>query len=161
MPYTSSLFFYRCTVAYWLGNQIEMSYLSTKLVHLSLTNGMSQNSGVALIFMGITAVEFYQLFKFGEELGALGVSVAEKFGSNNEKGRAGFLYANFLMMWKYHYREQVPWYRSSLKFAMAAGDRIYASFNHLHLAVTMFFSGENLANTLAEAELCYSDIHAW
>ncbi|KAG1473267.1 hypothetical protein G6F56_001051 [Rhizopus delemar] len=150
-----------CTVAYWLGNQVEMSYLATKIVHMSIVNGMSQATGVAMIFMGLSAVEFYQMFKFGEELGSLGISMAEKFGTNYEKGRAGFLYANFLMMWKYHYREQVPWYRSSLRLSLSAGDRIYASFNHLHLVVTMFFSGENLANTLAEAEACYGDIHAW
>ncbi|KAI9279158.1 hypothetical protein BY458DRAFT_503330 [Sporodiniella umbellata] len=150
-----------CTVAYWLGNQAEMSYLALKLVHMSIIHGMSQTTGVALIFVGLAAVEFYQMFKFGEEVGALGVAIAEKFGTNYEKGRTGFLYAGFLMMWKYHYRDQAAWYKSSLKLSLSAGDRIYASFSHLHLATSMFFTGQNLADTLAEAEACYNDIHAW
>ncbi|EIE91775.1 hypothetical protein RO3G_16486 [Rhizopus delemar RA 99-880] len=150
-----------CTVAYWLGNQIEMFYLATKLVHISIDHGVSQVSGVALIFMGLAAVECYGLFKFGEELGAAGMFFTDKFGSNYEKGRAGVLYANFLMMWKHHYRDQIPWYRSALKYSLSAGDRIYASFAHLHVAMSMLFTGENLSDTLIEAENCFNDIHAW
>jgi GAF domain-containing protein len=150
-----------CTAAYWLGNQVEMFYLASKLVHLSLTRGMSSVSGVALVFLGLAAVEMYNEFSFGEELGSAGVAVSERFGGNNEKGRAIFLYANFLLQWKHHFKETIGWHRSGLRLCLSAGDRIYASFSHLHIATGGFFCGENMSTTLLEAEACYDDIHAW
>lgn len=150
-----------CTAAYWLGNQTEMFYLACKMVHLSLAKGMTSVSGIALVFMGMCSVEVYHQYVYGEEVGAAGVAISEKYGGNNEKGRAGFLYGNFLLMWKHHYREVVPLFRSTLRLSLSAGDRIYASFSHLHIATSLYYLGDNLANTLVEAETCYDDIHAW
>ncbi|KAI9352389.1 hypothetical protein BD770DRAFT_445542 [Pilaira anomala] len=150
-----------CTAAYWLGNQTEMFYLASKIVHLSLTKGMTSVSGIALVFMGLASVEFYHQYSYGEELGAAGVAITEKLGGYNEKGRAGFLYANFLHVWKHHYKDSLPLYRSTLRYSLSAGDRIYASFAHLHIATSLYYMGENLADTLVEAESCYDDIHAW
>ncbi|KAF1799121.1 hypothetical protein V8B55DRAFT_1519445 [Mucor lusitanicus] len=150
-----------CTAAYWLGNQTEMFYLAAKLVYFSLTDGMTSTSGIALTFLGLCCVEYYQDFSFGEEIGAAGCVLAEKYGSNNEKGRAICLYSIFLNMWKHHHREAIPWFNQSLRYSMAAGDRIYASFSHLHVADTMFYTGSCLSDTLVEAESCYDDIHAW
>lgn len=150
-----------CTVAYWLGNQTEMFYLAIKVVSLSLAEGLSSVSGIALIFLGLCAVEFHHEYRYGEELGGAGMAIVEKYGGNNEKGRAIFLYNNFLLMWNYHQKDCIPYYRQSLKYSLAAGDRIYASFSYLHIASFMFFAGENLAETLVEAESCYEDIHGW
>lgn len=150
-----------CTAAYWLGNQTEMFYLASKIVHLSLTKGMTSVSGIALVFMGLASVEFYHQYSYGEELGAVGVTITEKLGGYNEKGRAGFLYATFLNVWKHHYKDSLPIYRSTLRYSLSAGDRIYASFAHLYVATSLYYMGENLADTLVEAESCYDDIHAW
>ncbi|KAI9259730.1 hypothetical protein EDC94DRAFT_542589 [Helicostylum pulchrum] len=150
-----------CTAAYWLGNQTEMFYLASKIVHLSLTKGMTSVSGIALVFMGLASVEIYHKYSYGEELGAAGVAITDRHGGYNEKGRAGFLYGNFLHMWKHHYKESLPLYRTTLRFSLSAGDRIYASFSHLHVATTLYYMGENLADTLVEAETCYDDIHTW
>ncbi|KAI8374713.1 uncharacterized protein BYT42DRAFT_577365 [Radiomyces spectabilis] len=150
-----------CTLAYWVGNQTEVFYLACKTVRFSLESGMAAVSGIGLVFMGLAAVEFYKLYGFAEELGAAGVAVSDRFGTNNEKGRAFFLYANFLLQWKYHYKEAMQWYRSGLRLSLAAGDRIYASFSHLHIATTAFYTGENLSMTLHEAEACYDEIHSW
>lgn len=150
-----------CTAAYWLGNQTEMFYLAAKLVYFSLTQGMTSTSGIALNFLGLCCVEFHEEFSFGEELGAAGCVIAEKYGSNNEKGRAICLYSIFLNMWKHHHREAIPWFYQSLRYSLSAGDRIYASFSHLHIADSMFYTGACLSDTLVEAESCYDDIHAW
>ncbi|CEP08745.1 hypothetical protein [Parasitella parasitica] len=150
-----------CTGAYWLGNQTEMFYLAAKLVYFSLTKGMTSTSGIALTFLGLCSVEYYKEFSFGEELGAAGCILADKYGSNNEKGRAICLYSIFLNMWKHHHREAIPWFSQSLRYSLSAGDRIYASFSHLHIADTMFYTGSCLSDTLTEAESCYDDIHAW
>ncbi|KAI8638914.1 hypothetical protein BD408DRAFT_446418 [Parasitella parasitica] len=150
-----------CTGAYWLGNQTEMFYLAAKLVYFSLTKGMTSTSGIALTFLGLCSAEYYNDFSFGEELGAAGCILAEKYGSNNEKGRAICLYSIFLNMWKHHHRDSIPWFNQSLRYSLSAGDRIYASFSHLHIADTMFYTGSCLSDTLAEAENCYDDIHTW
>ncbi|KAI9021513.1 hypothetical protein CLU79DRAFT_703166 [Phycomyces nitens] len=150
-----------CTVAYWLGNQTDMFYLACRVVHLSLTEGMTSVSGIGMAFMGICAVQAFDMFEYGEELGAAGVSITETHGNNGEKGRCIFLYSNFLLQWKYHYKESLTWYRSSLRLSLSGGERIYASFSQLHIATTMFFVGDNLSECLREAEICYDDIHNW
>ncbi|KAI9487280.1 MAG: hypothetical protein EXX96DRAFT_552526 [Benjaminiella poitrasii] len=150
-----------CTAAYWLGNQTEMFYYAVKMVYFSLTKGISSTTGVALTFLGLCSVEYYQNYSLGEELGAAGVVLAEKHGGNNEKGRAICLYNIFGLVWKYHQRDSIANYRQSLRYSLSAGDRIYASFAHLHIVDMMFYSGINLSDTLLEAENCYDDIHNW
>ncbi|KAI8987483.1 hypothetical protein BDF20DRAFT_850535 [Mycotypha africana] len=149
------------TVSYWQGNQLELYYLATKLVYYSLQQGLSSASGVAFVFMGLCAVEYHHDYEFGETLGALGVLIAEKYGTHTEKGRAISLYNTFLTVWKYHHRETIPGFRQGLRYCLSAGDRIYASFSHLHIASSLFFTGANLSDTLVEAETCYDDTHAW
>ncbi|KAI7900513.1 uncharacterized protein BX663DRAFT_517888 [Cokeromyces recurvatus] len=150
-----------CTSAYWLGNQTEMFYYAVKIVYYSLTQGISSATGVALTFLNLCAVEFYDEYSFGEELGAAGVTISEKYGSNNEKGRALCLYNIFGLVWKHHQRESIAAYRQALRYSLSAGDRIYASFSHLHIVDMLFYIGNNLSDTLAEAESCYDDIHNW
>ncbi|KAG0194465.1 hypothetical protein DFQ28_010548, partial [Apophysomyces sp. BC1034] len=150
-----------CTVNYWLGNHAEMFYMACRIVHLSLTKGMTQVSGIGFVFMGLCAVERYEMYRFGEELGATGVTMGEKYGNNNDIGRCTFLYSTFLLMWKHHLKEALPRNRAALDLLLAAGDRIYASYAQLHTVIDRFFCGDHLADTLHEAEICYEEIHAW
>ncbi|CAO3666661.1 unnamed protein product [Rhizopus stolonifer] len=150
-----------CTAAYWLGNQTEVFYLATKIVHISFEHGFSPSSGVGLVYMGIAAANVYGMFKFGEALGMAGVQVTEKCGSNSERGRAGFLYANFLLAWKSHQKEQAAWFKPAYRFSLSSGDRIYAALSQLSLATIKFFTGENLSTVINEAETCYNDIYSW
>ncbi|KAI8970664.1 hypothetical protein BDB01DRAFT_855295 [Pilobolus umbonatus] len=150
-----------CTVVYWQGNQVSMFYLICTLVQLTLIHGISSVSGIAIVYLGMVSVEKYHQYDLGERLGRIGVTVSEKYGFPTEKGRAFFLYANLLLQWKHHHRESIPWFRTSLKSCLEGGDRIYASFAHLHVATAMFTTGYNLSEVLKEAATCHNDIHSW
>ncbi|KAF7722487.1 hypothetical protein EC973_003107 [Apophysomyces ossiformis] len=137
-----------CTVNYWLGNQLEMFYLACRIVRLSLAKGLY-------------AVERFQMYCFGEQLGATGLAIGDAYGTNNEKGRCHFLYTAFLLMWKYHLKEAHPRYRSALDMNVSAGDRIYATYSQVHIVLSMFFCGDNLGDVLHAAQRCYDEIHSW
>lgn len=149
------------TTAYWLGSKLEMIYLALKMIQISIREGMCSSSGVAFMFMSLCAVEYMQDFAYSEELGSAGVVVAEKYSGFSEKGRALCLYNVFSSMWKYHHKDSIPQFRQALRYCLSAGDRIYGSFSHLHVATTMLYTGYRLSDVLAEAESCYDDIHAW
>ncbi|KAI9488872.1 hypothetical protein BDB00DRAFT_846468 [Zychaea mexicana] len=150
-----------CTAAYWIGQQREMYYWGCRIINLSLDRGMTSVSGVAFQFMGTAAVMRFKLFSYGEELGAAGVAISDKYGSNFEKGRSYFLYALFLVGWNHHHREALNWYRTAGPISLASGDRIYASFSQVHVGASMFTLGYNLADAVREAESCFEDCNVW
>ncbi|RCI00486.1 hypothetical protein CU098_005326, partial [Rhizopus stolonifer] len=150
-----------CTAAYWLGNQTEMLYVAIKMIQISIREGMCSTTGIGFSFMSMCASEFYQKYTYSEEIGAAGVAIAEKYGGNAEKGRTICLYNIFASMWKYNYRDSTAQFRQAWRYCLSAGDRIYGSFSHLHVATTMFFTANRISDALLEAESCYDDIHAW
>ena len=111
--------------------------------------------------MGFGFVEMYKEYEFGADMGACAMAIAEIHSGNGDKGRGGILYYIFLHLWKFHSRDNINHYRASMRLSFSAGDRIYASFAHLHVAGNMFFAGYHLADCLVEAEACYDDTHAW
>src|ERR1700730_19415400 len=107
-------------IAYWLGKQTLMFYISAKFVELSVQHGIAPGTCVAFQYLGLAAVEFYKQYSFGQvtcpfpsivmtfsiqlsgdvqELGATGLSIAERIGGNSEKGKAILAYAAFLVQW--------------------------------------------------------------
>ncbi|KAI7853030.1 hypothetical protein BDC45DRAFT_174217 [Circinella umbellata] len=150
-----------CTVAYWVGQQREMYYWGCRIVNLCLDRGLVSCTGVAFQFMGAASVMRFGLYAYGEELGAAGVAVADKYGTNLEKGRSYFLYANFLSQWNHHSRDSLQWYRTGMHISLSCGDRVYASFSQLHISVSMFTLGANLSDALQAAEECFETVHAW
>ncbi|KAM3579037.1 Chk1 protein kinase, variant 2 [Umbelopsis sp. WA50703] len=149
------------TAAYWLGRQSLMFYIAAKMVELSVQRGIVSPTGVAFQYLGLAAVEFYQQYAYGEQLGALGLVLVDKYGANSEKGRARQVYATFLSSWKHHLRDVVPLQESALRYSRAAGDRIYASSALLHIATQKLFIGDNLWDVLQAAQACYEEVHTW
>lgn len=72
-----------------------------------------------------------------------------------------FLYGQFLQLWKYHQREVMSTFRTAYWCSASAGDRIYSSFSHFHIAEYMFMLGDDMSEALLEAEKCYQDVHSW
>lgn len=169
-------------IAYWLGKQTLMFYISAKFVELSVQHGIAPGTCVAFQYLGLAAVEFYKQYSFGQvtcpfpsivmtfsiqlsgdvqELGATGLSIAERIGGNSEKGKAILAYAAFLAQWKYPVRDIIAIQESALRYASAAGDRIFTSFGLFHVATSKFFMGMNLWDVLQAAETCYDEVHTW
>lgn len=71
------------------------------------------------------------------------------------------MYSMFCCQWNHHNRESVQWYSTGASLSHCAGDRIFAQYHQVMLAVTMLHCGYDLADVLRQAEDTYHDIHAW
>lgn len=91
----------------------------------------------------------------------MGIEVADKYSTIYEKGRIYFLYTLFLLQWKTHCREQLDWYNKSYPTCVSAGDRIYAAYSQLHIAVTKFLCGYNADEVAPVADECYNEARSW
>ncbi|RUP47930.1 hypothetical protein BC936DRAFT_145161, partial [Jimgerdemannia flammicorona] len=150
-----------CTAAYWLSQLSLLFFIAAKLVSASLKNGMTKVSGIGFVFFGIAAVEGYQQYEIGQEIGELGVKIGEKYGRCYDCGRGKFLYTCFLDQWKHHLRETIPMYNECHELSLSAGDRIYASFSKVHIVTSSFHIGEYLSQVMQEAQLCFNEVHNW
>ncbi|KAI9494151.1 hypothetical protein BDB00DRAFT_819835 [Zychaea mexicana] len=149
------------TLSYWSGQKREMYYWACRILKLSLTKGPVGGTGNACMFAGLGYVNEFQKYAFAEKLGTIGISLADRHGSNQEKGRAYSLYPAFLILWNHHQRESFQFYQTGMNFSMSAGDRIYVAFHLVHICTLMFYNGYNCSVTLQEAERSYEDIHSW
>ncbi|KAI8138424.1 hypothetical protein BJV82DRAFT_631487 [Fennellomyces sp. T-0311] len=149
------------TLSYWSGKKREMYYWACRILKLSFTKGPVGGTGNACMFAGLGYTNMCKKYTFAERLGNLGISLANKHGSSQEKGRAYSLYPAFLILWKHHHRESFQYFRTGMEFSLSAGDRIYVAFHQVHISTLMFYNGYNLHDTLQDAEASFADIHAW
>ncbi|KAI7875162.1 hypothetical protein K492DRAFT_168413 [Lichtheimia hyalospora FSU 10163] len=148
-------------VMYWTGQKQEMYFLACRMLNLSIERGMTPFTGSACTIVGMGYVDFFQQYSFGEEIGRIGTVLADKYGGNYGRGRSYMLYSMFCCQWNHHNRECVQWYSAGASLSHCAGDRIFAQYHEVMLAVTMLHCGYNLADVLRQAEDTYHDIHAW
>ncbi|KAI9494152.1 hypothetical protein BDB00DRAFT_938504 [Zychaea mexicana] len=150
-----------CTVAYWGGNKPEMYYCAIRIIRMSLENGVSPVFTIGCNFAGIGYSTLYKKFSFAEEIGSIGLQLADKHSGIYEKGRAYLQYSVFVTQWKYHQRECLKYFTAGMNLSLSAGDRIYVAFHQTHRLVILFCLNNNIADTLREAESNYDDIHTW
>ncbi|KAI8141207.1 hypothetical protein BJV82DRAFT_518864 [Fennellomyces sp. T-0311] len=150
-----------CLWAYWMNDTKAILSIGSRLVVITLQHGTSPTTGVGFVYFGIAAMQLFKAYEFGQQIGAVGVSLCDKYGGNSESARARYLYGAFLSSWKYHYRDSLPLFRQSLKQSLLGGDRIYATFSHLHIVMGMLLCGEHMSDTLREAKLCLEEVTRW
>ncbi|KAI7856678.1 hypothetical protein BDC45DRAFT_61060 [Circinella umbellata] len=150
-----------CTVAYWGGNKPEMYYCAIRIVKMSLINGMTPVFTIGCNFSGMGYSTLYKKYVFAEELGAIGLQVADRVSNSYEKGRSYLQYPVFIIRWKYHHREGLKYFAAGMNLSFSAGDRIYVAFHQTHRLVILFGLNNNITDTLREAESNYEDIHSW
>lgn len=150
-----------CLWANWMNDTRAMLSAGSRLVVLTLKHGTSPTTGVGFVFFGIAAMQLFKAYEFGQQIGEVGVSLCDKYGGNSESARARYLYGAFLSSWKYHYRDSLPMFRQALKQSLLGGDRIYATFSHLHIVMGMLLCGAHMSDTLREAKLCLDEVIGW
>ncbi|KAI9497057.1 hypothetical protein BDB00DRAFT_868895 [Zychaea mexicana] len=150
-----------CLWAYWMNDTKAILSIGSRLVLMTLQHGTSPTTGVGFVYFGIAAMQLFKAYEFGQQIGAVGVSLCDKYGGNSESARARYLYGAFLSSWKHHYRDSLPLFRQSLKQSLLGGDRIYATFSHLHIVMGMLLCGENMSDTLREAKMCLDEVTRW
>lgn len=135
--------------------------VGARLVSMTLKHGTSPTTGVGFVYFGIAAMQLYKAYDFGQQIGEVGVAMCDRYGGHSESARARYLYGAFLSSWKHHYRDSIPMFRQSLKQSLLGGDRIYATFSHLHIVMAMLLSGEHMSDALREAKLCEEEVTNW
>lgn len=146
-----------CLWAYWTNDMRAMLSVGSRFLSKTLRYGTTPSTGVGFVFFGIAAMQLFKAYKFGEQIGEIGVSLCNAYGGNSESGRARYLYAGFLSSWKYPYQESIPMSRLAMKQGLLGGDRIYSTFAHLHVVIGNLLSGENMADNLREAKNCLEE----
>ncbi|KAI7851131.1 hypothetical protein BDC45DRAFT_572219 [Circinella umbellata] len=150
-----------CLWAYWMNDTKAILSIGARFVLMTLQHGTSPTTGVGFVYFGIAAMQLFKAYEFGQQIGAIGVSLCDKYGGHSESARARYLYGAFLSSWKHHYRDSLPLFRQSLKQSLLGGDRIYATFSHLHIVMGMLLVGDHLSDTLREANFCLDEVTRW
>ncbi|KAI7900504.1 uncharacterized protein BX663DRAFT_439281 [Cokeromyces recurvatus] len=146
-----------CLWAYWTNDMRAMLSVGSRFVIKTLKNGTTPTTGVGFVFFGIAVMKLFKAYKFGEQIGEIGVALCNNYGGNSESGRARYLYSAFLSVWKYPYHKSIPMTRLAMKQGLLGGDRIYATLAHLYTISGSFFIGENMADVLRDAKMCLEE----
>lgn len=146
-----------CLWAFWTNDLKSMLTVGARFVSKTLKNGTTPSTGVGFVFFGIAAMQLFKAYKFGEQMGEIGVTLCNNYGGNSESGRARYLYAAFLSSWKYPYRQSIPMSRLAMKQGQLGGDRIYSTFAHIQMVVSNLLCGDNLADSLRDARYCLEE----
>ncbi|CAO3599544.1 unnamed protein product [Absidia cylindrospora] len=151
-----------CIWGYWMNDTKAVMAVSCRLVKKTFLQGtISPSTGVGLVFFGMAAMVLYKDYEFGQKVGQIGVTLCNQYGGNSECARAKHMYGAYLSIWEGHYRDAMPMFHQALKQALLGGDRISATFSHLHMATGMLFGGEPLSDTLREAKMCLDEVDGW
>ncbi|KAI8329760.1 hypothetical protein BC941DRAFT_476131 [Chlamydoabsidia padenii] len=151
-----------CIWGYWMNDTKAVMAVSCRLVKKTLDQGtISPSTGVGFVFFGMAAMVLYKDYEIGQKVGQIGVTLCNQYGGNSECARAKHMYGAYLSVWEGHYRDAMPMFHQALKQALLGGDRISATFSHLHMATGMLFGGEPLSDTLREAKMCLDEVDGW
>ncbi|KAI9314994.1 hypothetical protein BX666DRAFT_1965528 [Dichotomocladium elegans] len=146
---------------YWTGQQNEMYYWACRMFCMSMEQGITSPLATACVFIGFGYVQRYKKFQLGEQIGAVGVFLSDKYGSDRNRGRIYLLYATYLMQWRFHHREALPWFREGIQISLAGGDRLFSTYHQAHVVNGLFNFGYHLTDALEEAEAIYKDVKTY
>ncbi|KAI9264962.1 hypothetical protein BDA99DRAFT_604282 [Phascolomyces articulosus] len=149
-------------VCYFSGQKGEMLYWSCRLVILCIIHGPTHVSGTGFITSGLAFAVASKNYPFAVKIGTIGIALADKYGNNQDRGRSHCIYASFVRQWGFSLQENLSKHiRPGVQFSLSAGDRIYSTANQAHVAITMFYCGHHVADTLRECEQIYEEIYTW
>ncbi|KAI9251842.1 hypothetical protein BDA99DRAFT_521323 [Phascolomyces articulosus] len=148
-------------ICYFGGQMSELFYWACRVLNIASRYGPTSVIGSACLITGLGYANLYKKYKFAEEVGSLGVALADRLGSNQEKGRAYHIYAAYVLLWKYHLREANKYFRDAVEYCLSAGDNIYMVFNRMHISILLFAQGDDMAATARETQSTYDEIQLW
>ncbi|KAI9489181.1 hypothetical protein BDB00DRAFT_637091 [Zychaea mexicana] len=140
------------------GQMLELCHWACRILNLTALYGPTNVTGSGCMATGIGFASLYQKYKFAEEVGSLGIALADKYGSNQEKGRAYHIYAAYVLQWKYPLSKAYKYYQNALDFCSSAGDNMYYTFNRIHICILMFGQGYNMQDVARESQATYDEI---
>ncbi|CAO3595489.1 unnamed protein product [Absidia cylindrospora] len=151
-----------CIWGYWMNDTKAVMAISCSLVKRTFDQGtISPSTGVGFVFFGMAAMVLYRDYELGQKMGQIGVILCNQHGGHSECARAKHIYGAYLSIWEGHYRDAMPMFHQALKQSLLGGDRISATFSHIHMATGMLFGGEPLSDTLREAKKCMDEVDGW
>ncbi|KAI9272442.1 hypothetical protein BY458DRAFT_586342 [Sporodiniella umbellata] len=134
-----------CTGAHWLDPHLA-DVLGLKICEISLESGYTSSSGGGLIWAGCTATRFME-YTFAADVGAFGMSIAEKYAGFSEIARAIIVHHSMLAPWAgvptCNYFEQ---FQKAYTYAIAGGDGLFSSLALFHASTTLYWTSRHLAD---------------
>ncbi|MBD0390844.1 MAG: hypothetical protein ICV54_31205, partial [Nostoc sp. C3-bin3] len=123
-----------------------------KLVNLSIKYGNAPFSAYAYAAYGLILCGIVLDIESGYQFGELGLSLLERFNSNELKAKTFFVAALFIRHWKEHVRETLKLFREGYQSGLQNGDLEYASYCAFFTCQYSYFMGKELTVVALDME---------
>ncbi|CDS11781.1 hypothetical protein LRAMOSA04044 [Lichtheimia ramosa] len=147
---------------YWTGQRQSLCACACYVLNMCLQRGMAPAVSRACAYLaGVGYGELYKNYAAANKMGKLSVALADRYGSNSEKGQVYLLHVIFVYQLLYPHREALPILHSAIQHAFAAGDRHFTNYSKIQYSMTCFAVARHLNDVLPIVEECFEDINKW
>lgn len=147
-------------VAYWYDARKWFAIVLT-LVGINIERGLCIQAGVTFNMLGTAAIGRYKDVELGHEYGDIASSFFARFDDSFTQGRGWTLYALFIAHTRAPLRNSLPILDNALDFSLASGDRSIALLNLGCLALTRFWSGQDVSEVEAFCTYAPEEFGKW
>ncbi|CDS05978.1 hypothetical protein LRAMOSA08506 [Lichtheimia ramosa] len=146
---------------YWTGQKQALCACTCHVLNMCLQRGMTPRVSGACGMLTMNYIELRKDYAAARKMAKLGIAIADRYGSNSEKGQAYMFYATYVQQFLHHFREGLPVFEAGIQQCFAAGDRYYTDYNRLCYTLTYFAVARHLSDILPIAEDYYEELHKW
>ncbi|CDS09583.1 hypothetical protein LRAMOSA10943 [Lichtheimia ramosa] len=147
---------------YWTGQRQSLCACACYILNMCLQRGMAPAVSRACAYLaGVGYGELYKNYAASNKMGKLAVALADRYGSNSEKGQVYIVYIIFVHQFHHHHRESLPIIDAATRHAFAGGDRHFTNYAKMHCSISSFAVARHLSDVLPIAEESFEVIHKW
>ncbi|CDS05990.1 hypothetical protein LRAMOSA08518 [Lichtheimia ramosa] len=146
---------------YWTGQKQASCACTCYVLNMCLQRGMTPRASGACGLLTMTYVDLHKNYAAARKMATLGAAIADRYGSNSEKGQAYAFYATYVQQFLHHLRESLPTLEAGIQQCFAAGNRYFTDYNRLSYSLTYFAVAHHLSDVLPVAEECFEEVHKW
>ncbi|MFY0534349.1 hypothetical protein [Nannocystis pusilla] len=129
-----------------------MYLAAVRMIRLSLLHGNAELSSQAYVSFATQIGPKFGRYKEAYEFGKLSYDLASRGRLLTAKSIVYYAFANYIVFWRHHYREILPYTRSGFEVAVESGDLNYACYHCILASEIPLLCGEPLEDVLREVE---------
>ncbi|MCY1065191.1 AAA family ATPase [Nannocystis sp. RBIL2] len=129
-----------------------MFLAAVRMIRLSLLHGNAELSSQAYVSFATQIGPKFGRYREAYEFGKLSYDLASRGRLLTAKSIVYYAFANYIVFWRHHYREILPYTRSGFEVAVESGDLNYACYHCILATEIPLLCGEPLEDVLREVE---------
>ncbi|CDS08874.1 hypothetical protein LRAMOSA10235 [Lichtheimia ramosa] len=147
---------------YWTGQKQSLCACACHVLNMCLQRGMASAVSRACAYLaGVGYAELNKDHASANKMGKLAVALADRYGSNSEKGQTYLVYVVFVHQFHHHHRESLPILEAGTRHAFVGGDRHFTNYTKMHCGISSFVAARHLSDALPIAEEAFEEVHKW